>query len=128
MKRIVFAFITSIVLMSGANASEVAFCTPGFNIQVMAGDKAACTKTATVADDVGPRRCNGDGKRVAAEAADGGDLCQGSGIASLAALPALDCKLSYGLDARNNLERNAPDRCVKTVRRTVFGDIATRTE
>jgi len=103
MNRFAFALIASVVLMSSASAREVAFCTSGFNIQVVTGDKAVCAKTETVADDVGPRKCGPGGNRVAAEAGDGGDLCQGTGVASLAALPALDCKLSYGADARNRL-------------------------
>jgi hypothetical protein len=128
MNRFAFALIASVVLMNTASAREVAFCTPGFNIQVVAGDKAVCTKTATVVDDVGPRKCQGDGRRLSdGDLNDGGDMCKGSGFGGLPG-PARDCKLDYGLDARNNLVQGGPDRCVKTVRRTVAGDIATRQE
>ena len=42
--------------------------------------------------------------------------------------PALDCKLSYGLDARNKPVHGGQDRCVKTVQRKVRGDITVREE
>lgn len=129
MNRFTFALIASIVLMNNAQAREVAFCTPGFNIQTVTGNKAVCAKTETAVDDIGSRKCGPGGTRIAAEnPADGGDLCQGTGLAALAPLPALDCKLSYGVDARNKLVRNGADRCEKNIRRTVFGDIATRSE
>ncbi|MFZ4624401.1 MAG: hypothetical protein ACOYNF_09220 [Rhodoferax sp.] len=129
MNKFFFACISAMVLVNAAQAREVAFCEGnGFTIQTLSATKVACAKTERVLVDVGPRKCGPGGSRVAAEASDGGDLCQGTGIASLAALPALDCKLSYGSDARNNLVRNNPDRCQKLQSQTQSGSIGTRVE
>ena len=127
MKQIVLAFIATLVLMSGASAREVAFCTPGFDMQILPGAKAECAKTAVALTDIGPRKCLTDGHRTPTELLDGGDLCQGAGFAGIPG-PALDCKLSYGVDAQNKLIKGGQDRCEKNVRRTVLGDIATRNE
>lgn len=126
MKHIVIALFATLALMNGASAREVAFCGSGFNIQTVTGDKAVCAKTETALADVGPRKCSGDGRRTF-DLNDGGDMCQGEGFGGLPG-PALDCKLTYGIDARNKLVHGGVDRCEKNVRRTVFGDIATRTE
>lgn len=128
MNRFAFALIASVVLMNTASAREIAFCTPSFDMQIIPGDKAVCAKTDTVLDVVGPRKCAGDGKRIAdGDLNDGGDMCKGSGFGGLPGF-ALDCKLSYGPDARNDLIKGAPDRCVKSTRRTLFGNIETRIE
>jgi hypothetical protein len=126
MKHLFLAFVTTLVMMSGANAREVAFCTPGFNVQTVSGDKAVCAKTEVALADVGPRKCLTDGHRTS-ELLDGGDLCQGAGFGGLPG-PALDCKLSYGPDAQNKLVKGGLDRCEKNLRRTVFGNISTRSE
>jgi len=130
MNKQFFFLIATTVLMNGVQAREVAFCEgSGFTIQTLAANKVGCAKTERVLDDVGPRRCGPGGTRIAAEnPADGGDLCQGTGIAALAALPALDCKLSYGPDARNRLVANGPDRCQKLKNQTQLGSIGTRDE
>ena len=95
-------------------------------MQVLPGAKAECTKSVVALTDVGPRKCLTDGHRTT-ELLDGGDLCQGAGFGGIPG-PALDCKLTYGLDARNKLIKGGPDRCEKNVRSTARGDIATRNE
>ena len=115
----------------GAHAAEdVAVCEPGFAIEVTGANRAVCVKTQNVEDDLGARRCAADGRRTQTEAADGGDMCQGTATAlnSLLVGPALDCKLSHGLSARNKLVPGGQDRCVKTVQRKVRGDISVRHE
>lgn len=129
MNKFFFVCVSALVLVNAVQAREVAFCEgSGFTIQNLAANKVGCAKTERVLDDVGPRRCGPGGTRVAAEAGDFGDLCQGTGLASLAALPALDCKLSYGPDARNQLVANGPDRCQKLKNQTQLGSIGTRNE
>lgn len=129
MNKFFFACISAMVLVNAAQAREVAFCEgSGFTFQTLSASKVTCAKTERVLVDVGPRKCGPGGQRVAAEAGDKGDLCQGTGIASLAALPALDCKLSYGPDARNNLVPNGPDRCQKLRNQTLSGSIGIRNE
>lgn len=129
MRKFLFAALTSLFFVGGAHAaSPVAVCEGGFAIQAISGNKAVCVKTQDVADDVGPRKCALDGRRTSTEASDGGDLCQGQGVGSILVGPALDCKLTYGPEARNRLVRGGQDRCVKTVRRTVRGNITVRNE
>jgi len=131
MRSHLIAALTTLLLASAAHAEgPVAVCETGFAIKTLAGNKAACVKTQNVDDDIGPRKCAADGRRTSTEASDGGDMCQGTAtpLNSMLVGPALDCKLSYGLDARNKLVRNGQDRCVKTVRREVRGDISVRNE
>jgi len=125
-----FAF-SALSFAGGAQAAEeVAVCQSGFAIEVTANNKAVCVRTQAVEDDLGARRCAADGRRTSTEAADGGDMCQGTAtpLNSLLVGPALDCKLSHGLDARNKLVHGGQDRCVKTVQRKVRGDITVREE
>ena len=128
MRKFLFPAVASLLFMGAAHAGQVAECQGGFAIKVIGGNKASCVKTQNVEDDVGPRKCAADGKRTSTEASNGGDLCQGTATAlnSLLVGPALDCKLSYGLDARNKEVSGGRDRCVKTVRREVTGDITVR--
>ena len=122
---------TLFVLSAGAaQAAEVAVCESGFAIQVQGNDRAICVRTENVEDDLGPRKCALDGRRTGTEASDGGDMCQGTAtpLNSLLVGPALDCKLSYGPEARNRIVRNGADRCVKSERRTTRGDITVRNQ
>lgn len=130
MNKLIFSALVSLFFMGAAHAAPVAVCEAGFAIKVVSGNKAVCEKTQDVDDDIGPRKCLGSGRRIQNEAADGGDLCQGTANAadSLLIGPAKDCKLDYGPAARNNIVRNGPDRCVKTVQRVTRGEIAVRNE
>lgn len=130
MNKLIFSLLASLFFMGAAHAAPAAVCETGFAIRVVPGNKAVCEKTQKVRDDVGPRKCALDGRRIATEASDGGDMCQGTAtpINSLAVGPALDCKLTYGANAQNDIKRGAPDRCYKVVDRTVRGDIAVRNE
>lgn len=131
MRKFLFAALATLMSVGAAQAaSPVAVCETGFVIKTLAGNKAACAKTQEVDDDVGPRKCSADGRRTSTEAADGGDMCQGTltALNSLLVGPARDCKLDYGINARNKLVRGGQDRCVKTVRQETRGDITVRNE
>lgn len=131
MRKYLFVALTALMSVGGAYAaSPVAVCEAGFAIKTLPGNRAACAKTENVADDLGPRKCALDGRRVSAEAADGGDLCQGtaSAVNSLLVGPAKDCKLDYGPSARNQLVRGRADRCIKIVSRETRGGISVRNE
>jgi hypothetical protein len=131
MNKFLFAAITSLLVSGGAQAAnQIAVCESGFAIDTIGANKAACVKTVNVEDDLGPRKCLADGRRTSTEATDGGDMCQGTATPfnSLLMGPAKDCKLDYGANARNKLVQNGQDRCVKTVQRTLRGDINVRNE
>lgn len=129
MRSHIIAILSALLLASAAHAdAPVAVCETGFAIKTVGSNRAACVKTHNVDDDIGARKCAADGRRTSTEASDGGDMCQGTAtpLNSMLVGPALDCKLSYGLNARNKLVRNGQDRCVKTVRREVRGNITVR--
>lgn len=130
MNKLIFSFLASLSFMGAAHAAPIAVCETGFAIRVVDGNKAVCERTERVRDDVGPRKCALDGRRMTDEARGGGDMCQGTAtpINSLAVGPALDCKLTYGIGAQNDIREKAPDRCFKMVNRTVRGDISVRNQ
>lgn len=125
MQKFLFAALASLMFVGGAHAAQVAQCESGYVIKVIGGNKATCVQTQTVKDDVGPRKCLGDGVFSHDWDVDKGDFCKGKGIQSALVGPAKDCKLDYGVNAHNDL-RVGRDRCYKNVQREVRGDISLR--
>jgi hypothetical protein len=132
MKRVFIALGVAMFLAGGAQAREVAYCTAGFDIQVVSGDKAVCQKRENAEVRLGNRNCpplssyrsNND------EANDGGDKCV-TGPGGLADVPAVLCEVDptfFGQGAKTKNVRNGRDYCYKTEARTVYGDVRTRME
>ena len=129
MKRFVISAGVALLLLGSAQARDIAFCDSSFDIQKVSGDKAVCANQETAWVTVGPRKCSGDGVRVADEASDGGDKCKApSGLFSAISGPAAECFITYGLGARLLLVSNGIDQCEKEQTRTIFGNIKTRNE
>lgn len=132
MKLYLLAAIAAFSLFSTTQAREVAYCTSGFDIQAISGDKAVCQKRESAEVRLGNRNCpplssyrsNND------EANDGGDKCV-TGPGGLADVPAVLCEIDgsfVGQGAKTKLVRGGRDYCYKMEQRTVFGDIKTRDE
>lgn len=132
MKSYFFAALAAVLMLcgGGASAREVAFCTAGFDIQKVSGDRAVCAKTETVSVKKGMRNCAFGGHRTSDETSNGGDKCTGDGPGSLVSGPAIDCAIdpAYGLGHFIVHIRGGRDECHKNESRTVFGDIRTKTE
>ena len=132
MKSYFFAALAAVLMLcgGGANAREVAFCTPGFDIQKVSGDRAVCAKTETAWVNKGTRHCLAGGHLISEEASNGGDKCSGTGLGSMVSGPAIACEidLAYGPGHRTVNIRNGRDECQKEESRTVFGNIQTRSE
>ena len=117
------------MMVGGADAREVAFCDPGFDIKEISRDRAVCKKSEQVWVDKGPRNCAFGGHRVSDEfQPNGGDKCTGDG--SLVSGPAIECAIdpAYGPGHRTNNVRGARDRCEKQETRRTSGNIKTRNE
>ncbi len=131
MKRFALIAIGALLLVGGAQAREVAFCDPGFDIQKISGDRAVCVKDETYRDYIGNRNCPPGTNYTGNEnPADGGDLCNALG--GVAAVPAALCNvdptyLGRG-DVKTDMNRGARDRCYVNKTRPVPGAIRTRNE
>lgn len=125
MSKLLSIVFASLFSVGAAHAGQVAQCANGFVIKVIGGNKATCVQTQTVRDDVGPRKCLGDGVYSHDWDVDKGDFCKGKGIQSALVGPAKDCKLDYGVGAHNDL-RVGRDRCYKNAQREVRGEITVR--
>ncbi len=133
MKRFAFAAVAAATLLmaGGVSAREIAYCTPGFNIEEIAGDKAVCVKTEQTWVNKGPRHCLAGGHIINGdEAGDGGDKCTGTGVGSLVSGPAILCEIdpAYGPGYRTRMVRGDRDQCQKQETQKTYGNILTRTE
>lgn len=133
LSRIALSFITLLTMAGGAQAAphDVAYCAPGFNIALGPGDKATCSRTTHEWVSIGARKClaAGGGHRTQHEADNGGDMCAGEGVLSMAVGPAVLCEISHpGQGVRTRMVQGGPDQCEKRIQATDYGDIKIRQE
>ncbi len=115
-KNIIYVIAVSFVLPASYSfARDLAVCESGYSMRMERGG-AVCVRQTTFPPrwvDVGPRQCLIGTNRISREAPDGGDLCANPNIPI--PVPALDCSITPGGGAVNDLVRGGQDRCKKRV-------------